>query len=390
MTSRHSQNSTDESMRSLPRHANLAIEYIEATNLDEFPDDVVLRRSLTTRSVISTTSSFAAQYHRAVTRPKLQCIQEIGQGLQGTIFEQVGQSLVMKKEKPGNDALPSNLVHEYTMHRSVAAAFSRYAPSVGCDIHIPKPSGITQQSDDAFWTENLHKFPAGHQTRTTLVHMERILPLPKVIRRALVKQFYPFQNHVVDLDMTNTILHAPENKHCLARTYLGCNDRPLRKDTFSLRNFPLYLDAMVRLDLETRTLALAMGQSYAIMHWGACVDADDVEFVLGSSAKPSREQQPDFQNRAVAFFLLDFGQCTAVDLAQDTAMVYQAFKGAMVTGDNQLFIPHYKKSPQLFAAFRKGYVEAGTRILEDKNLCDKFSMEHFMVEYEEYAEDFLL
>lgn len=70
-------------------------------------------------------------------------------------------------------------------------------------------------------------------------------------------------------------------------------------------------------------------------------------------------------------------------------MVYQAFKGAMVTGDNQCFIPHYSRSPVLFATFRQGYIEAGNIILSDKKLKNKFNIEDFMQEYEEYAEDFL-
>jgi hypothetical protein len=31
-----------------------------------------------------------------------------------------------------------------------------------------------------------------------------------------------------------------------------------------------------------------------------------------------------------------------------------------VTGDNQLFIPHSSTSPALFAAFKKGYIDAGS------------------------------
>jgi hypothetical protein len=126
------------------------------------------------------------------------------------------------------------------------------------------------------------------------------------------------------------------------------------------------------------------------MHWGAGVNGDDVEFVLGTSAVQGRGDEAfDFQHRAVGFYLLDFGQCELIDLSEDPDVAYQAFKGAMVTGDNQLFIPHYQKSPELFAAFKKAYIEAGQAILVDKELEMKFNMEQFMKEYEEYAEDFL-
>lgn len=61
----------------------------------------------------------------------------------------------------------------------------------------------------------------------------------------------------------------------------------------------------------------------------------------------------------------------------------------MVMGDNQSFIPHFSNDPELFAAFKKGYIEAGNVILLDKGLNDIFSVEDFMQQYEEYAEDFL-
>jgi hypothetical protein len=148
---------------------------------------------------------------------------------------------------------------------------------------------------------------------------------------------------------------------------------------------------MEQLGIETVPLAKAMGKAYATLHWAAAINGDDVEFVLGTSATSAQRTDygPDFQHRAVQLYLLDFGQCEAVDLDQDPDVVYQAFKGAMVTGDNQRFIPHYSRSPALFAAFRQGYIEAGNFILSDRGLENKFNMEDFMKEYEEYAEDFL-
>jgi hypothetical protein len=134
-----------------------------------------------------------------------------------------------------------------------------------------------------------------------------------------------------------------------------------------------------------------MGKSYATLHWGSGVNGDDVEFVFGTFALEMRKGQlrPDFQRRAIGLFLLDFGQCESVDLSENPQTVYQAFKGAMVMGDNQSFIPHLSNDPELFAAFKKGYIEVGNVILLDKRLNDAFSVEDFMQQYEEYAADFL-
>jgi hypothetical protein len=48
------------------------------------------------------------------------------------------------------------------------------------------------------------------------------------------------------------------------------------------------------------------------------------------------------------------------------------------------------KIAQCHRTFKTAYMEAGQIILEQKGLETKFSMEDFMAEYEEYAEDFLL
>lgn len=87
--------------------------------------------------------------------------------------------------------------------------------------------------------------------------------------------------------------------------------------------------------------------------------------------------------------LLDLGQCEKVDLSHEPDVVYQAFKGAMVTGDNRLFIPNYQSTPDLFAEFRSGYSEAGEIILVERKPEDRFDLEDFLCEYEEYAENFL-
>jgi hypothetical protein len=348
--------------------------------------------SLRTTSVISTFSSFALRAQRAV-RPELQDIIQIGEGLQAAVFEQVGLPLVMKKEKPGNENLRSNLQREYIAHLAVQSAFEHYEPSIGSHISLPIAYDfIPRTQEEEFWTTKLEMFPQGYQTRGNIVNMSRIMPLPKVVRKALITKFYPFEetDEHTRLAITNDILNKVPNKHCLARTYLGRLDGTYSRESFSLRNFLVYLRSMQQLGLEVKELAALMGKAFAIMHWGAGVNGDDVEFVLGTSAAEDRSMPPGFQRRAVRFYLLDFGQCEMVDFSDDPDIVYQSFKGAMVAGDNQSFIPHYRQSPDLFDAFKTAYMEAGQFILEQKELEDKFSMEDFMAEYEEYAEEFLL
>ncbi|KAM7189249.1 hypothetical protein V8F20_010253, partial [Naviculisporaceae sp. PSN 640] len=371
-----------------------AEEYLAAAELGRLPAADIIHRSLIINSVIATTSLYASRSQLAVHDPNLQEIVQIGAGLQGAVFEQAGTALAFKKEYPENASKQTNLAHEYGIHSAVSAAFVQFA-NTHSGIHVPKLFGLIHDTgtgqNTTFWEQNLHKFPSKYHVKGTVAHMERILPLPKVVRKALVSYFYPWDNHgTVDHNVLERVLNDPPNKHCLARTYLGRATGTFTKDKFSLRNFPLYLGAMEQLNLDVHGLAASMGKAFAIMHWGAGVNGDDVEFVLGTSVTNNDDSTASYlQHRAVGYYLLDFGQCDLVDLSGDVEDVYQAFKGAMVTGDNQLFIPYYAKSKSLFAAFKAGYISAGESILAAKGLSDKFSIEDFMREYEEYAEDFL-
>ncbi|CAG8269130.1 unnamed protein product [Penicillium olsonii] len=344
---------------------------------------VILERTLSLRSVISTTSSFSQLVQTARNRPHLQQINQIGAGSQGVVFERVGKDSVLKKERPGNEILSSNLTKEYTVHRQVSAAFDHYQPLTKCETTVPRVLRfIPKTGEDPFWEELLPKLPGEYRTRDNSVLMQRILPLPKVVRRALIHRFI-----TADIPQASTLLADPTNKHCLARVYLG-KANGTRSHESPLRNFPLYLDDMKQIGIDTIELASALGKAYATLHWGAGVNGDDIEFVLGTTAEQAVCGRQPHQDRAIGLFFLDFGQCDIVDLSQESGTVYQAFKGAMVTGDNQHFIPHANQ-PEFLAAFKKGYSAAGTIILGDKRLDSKFDIKEFIQQYEEYAEDFL-
>ncbi|KAJ5143409.1 uncharacterized protein N7515_002196 [Penicillium bovifimosum] len=386
MSSRRELNSSDESASSISRDARIARLYLEATELGLMPQSEILKRALSVESVISTTSSFSRRSQSARFRSELQKINQIGSGLQGAIFEVVGQALVLKKEYPGNETQSSNLRHEFLVHRAVSAAFDQYKHATHSLVHVPKPHEfISRTENHTFWDEVLPKMPPAYRTRGDVVKMDRILPLPKVVRKALITHIYSRDRNPDTADI-ETLLNEPENKHCLARIYLGQIIGPMNLDNAApLRNFPLYLGFMEELGVNAVALANEMGKAYAILHWGAGINGDDVEFVLGTSAidaPTALVEPPDLQRRAVGLYLLDFGQCEVLDLAQDCDVVYQAFKGAMVTAVHPALL-------KLFAAFKNGYIDAGNVVLWQKQLNDKFCMVDFMQEYEEYAEDFL-
>lgn len=163
----------------------------------------------------------------------------------------------------------------------------QYGSTINAAVKVPRPYGLIRKSDDEFWSDNAAKFPAKHRSPTTAVQMQRILPLPKVLRKALISRFHPHP----DPETVIRILDRNTDKHCLVRTYLGMKNRPkqLTDEEFSLRNFQLYLNPMKEMSLDVMGLATSMGQAFAIMHWGAGIDGDDVEFVLGTSATAQTE-----------------------------------------------------------------------------------------------------
>ncbi|KAJ5286827.1 hypothetical protein N7478_002513 [Penicillium angulare] len=367
---------------SIARRAQVALLFLDAADLESAADSVALKRSLSLTSVISTRSSFARRFQSARFRPHLQLVNQIGSGLQGAVFEIVGKTYVLKKESPGNELRPSNLQSEYKMHCDVSAAFELHQTSTQSIVHVPKPHDfILKTQDEAFWTKILPKIPQDYCTRGNVVTMERILPLPKVVRKAIITFFCGRSWNLNDTEV-EYLLNNPQNKHCLARVYLGkVNGSIRRENPAPLRNFPLYLDWMEELGIDTVMLSQEMGKAYATLHWGAAINGDDVEFVLGTSATRNYGtliESPDLHHRTIGLYLLDFGQCEEVDLKQDCDTVYQALKGAMVLGDNQLFVPRASTSPPLFEAFKKGYIDAGTAILSARKLNKKFNLVDFM------------
>ncbi|KAK0704831.1 zinc finger protein-domain-containing protein [Lasiosphaeris hirsuta] len=116
-------------------------------------------------------------------------------------------------------------------------------------------------------------FPLPSQALVT----ERILPLPKVIRHALMDKFCPE-------GLREAAKFSPLNNDCLACIYLGRRrnpDAPLAPN-FSLRNFNFCPDQMLELELPVEEYTRAMAGCLALIHWDAHMDGYDVEFVLGS------------------------------------------------------------------------------------------------------------
>lgn len=182
---------------------------------------------------------------------------------------------------------------------------------------------------------------------------ERILPLPKVIRVALIELFCPE-------GIREKQLHETTNNACLVRIYLGKNNERRKSSRpqqfFSLRNFKLHLNQMKQLGLDIDTFACTIANALAIMHWQAKVDAADVEFVLGSAPStthqiaPTYDQLKDmapgsstytlgggltFHKRVVHLWFLDFDRCQIITMDENGL---EAAILAFVTNDRYLWL----------------------------------------------------
>ncbi|KAI9737517.1 MAG: hypothetical protein M1834_009672 [Cirrosporium novae-zelandiae] len=99
---------------------------------------------------------------------------------------------------------------------------------------------------------------------------------------------------------------------------------------------------MLDLGLEVSVFAATIGHSLAIMHLAARVDARDIEFVLGRAPsythyqlpsyaeltsipepKPDNHDhdhdniEPEFKNRLIRVWMLDFNECLPIELNED-------------------------------------------------------------------------
>ncbi|PVH77401.1 hypothetical protein DL98DRAFT_550626 [Cadophora sp. DSE1049] len=299
---------------------------------DNDPPKTILKKMLSVRSVVSTSSSFAMRNQEASSDPSLQQFSEIGQGNCGHVFSQLGTAQVVKRAREDGPESPA-LWNDFLMHKKVEQGFE-VGNSAGLPtVHIPRPILYISRNDKTWWDNNAYRFPNDVQLPSNLLMSERILPLPKVIRDALIQLYCP--EH-----LRSAQLVEPKNKDCLVRVYLGKNSevRQLSQRPpmfFSLRNFKLHLNQMKDLGLDVATFATTMANALAILHWQVKIDAADVEFVLGSAPTEShvrapshaelKKMDPDsstyvigggltFHQRVVHLWLLDFNQCKEIEM----------------------------------------------------------------------------
>ncbi|CAI7590601.1 unnamed protein product [Penicillium discolor] len=317
--------------------------------------------------------------------PSQQQFLEIGKGQCGTVYAIVETDTVAKL--PNSPVKVPQLLADFKMHASVKEAMDDVENPMKLDIHIPKLYSWETPKSKSFWINNSLHFPKTADTQNFAMISSRVFPLPLPVREAIVDVLCPpsIQKHKFEF------LAKPENKNCLIRVYLGrrmTNKTNPNVKNFKLRNFPLHVNEMEDLQLDTCAFAHVMAQTLAILHWKAGVDGNDIEFILGSSPLLSQMPRSDeiteedewslgdrlyFSRRSISMWLIDFNLCAKFE--ENSAGLKQIVD-AFTWNDPYYPSPELTtaKDNKLWSEFRKRYLEV-SRILTTSAMPGRFISE---------------
>lgn len=348
--------------------------------LDRDSAQSILKRTLSVGTANSTTSSFAERMNACrFTNFDQFHLRDIGRGSCGSVFEVPGTPHAIKKGANTaaiwNDFNLTN--HAYNSYLTSLGLFE-YAFHDHRVPRVPMARYFNGPNSDDFWTANMTRFPEADRTRAATFHVDRILPVPEPTRQALVRQFFD-----EDRGTQRAVLANPENKDCLVRVYFGRNNPNMHpyNSTDTLRNFPLYLDQAKMIGIDVDGYAEEMAIGLAILHWKAGIDAQDTEFVIGSSttkafatvyldhesAPPPASTMDDFTQRETQLWMLDYDKCTKFNLGRGVSEKLVEKYLIAVTGNDPYF-PHPGLDVGLWQRFRKTYLTASEIIIRSRQL----------------------
>ncbi|KIW90355.1 uncharacterized protein Z519_09000 [Cladophialophora bantiana CBS 173.52] len=339
----------------------------------------ILKRALSAGSKQSTSSSLAGRMN-AVRFDSVNHLglRDIGYGSCGSVFEIPGSAKAIKKG--------ANCHAIFKDFHLTGRAYNSYLIWAGLfrdgfpERRTPRvPRAHTFHGPEAreFWTAILSRFPKGDQTKDAVFYVERILSVPELTREALIRQFYQ-----EDRQIQHDVFSNLPNKDCLARVYIDANNpnTSLYNSSDTLRNFPLYLDQAKMIGLDVNAFAEEMAMGLAILHWQAQIDAQDTEFVIGSSTSKGFSLEylgdepteipvssgDDFTQRETHLWMLDYDKCSNIDLDSEDPSSEVVRKCLVAVTGNDPYFPHPHLDPDLWRRFRKAYLKASEIIIRTR------------------------
>jgi hypothetical protein len=286
----------------------------------------------------------------------------IGKGFCGTVWtaesNQDDEPTAIKREDGGPDR---SITNDYNMHLRVLRSAKQHPSPT--PLEIPQCHALIQPTDP-WWQAHLRRFPKDFSACRALV-TERIPNVPRPISNKIVDLFCAGGG---DAKMTEKFKTGDDDT-CLIRPYLGRRRHRQEKRVprfFSLWNVPLHMDQMEALGLDTNSYAETMVDALAMMHWGARIDANDVEFVLapprvGGGGRVFRSEYLGDH----CMWILDFDCCRP--LSMDEAGVEQA---CIAFFKNDSFYPRpgsgVDADEVLWRVFKQRFLVASEKILSDE------------------------
>ena len=263
----------------------------------------------------------------------------IGLGSCGSVFEIPGTEVALKKGKD-TDALSNDFLLTNAVHNAISDTQEMMQDAFPENTipQTPHCSLFRLSTSQQYWATHLQKFPPSHRAPGAVFGVDRILPVPRSVREALIDLCF-------DDEIKQEAKHDAENEPCLIRVYLGENENGT--ETYdSLRNFPTRPNMIKNLDLDKTILADEIAIALATIHWQAQIDAMDAESVLGSARPtplvkrrrtqhlPNNENPHDwndisFTYRPIHIWALDFDKSHRIDLTPADVQKYlvPAFPG---------------------------------------------------------------
>ncbi|KAK8124203.1 hypothetical protein PG999_004121 [Apiospora kogelbergensis] len=289
----------------------------------------------------------------------------IGAGFCGSVwspdFTTTSTTVAIKREDGGPGR---SLLNDYNIHQTIIQSLES-CPLELRTFTVPQCLAFVPKEHPG-WQDGkvLARFPPGYEACNILIS-ERIPPMPADVRNRIIDKFCPSNPP----SLPDQIRADDKNRDCLVRPYLGRSKHgrdQSRISFFSLRNCPLHVDQMYDLGLSPKDYSSAMAKTLAFLHWGAKIDANDIEFVLapGNSA-------PQFSSTFLgghSLWILDFDCCKPLSL--DDAGVEQAAR-AFLKNDPFYPRPGRTNSYGLWEEFRSEFLQYSRLILDSQDLPTK-------------------
>ncbi|KAH6632541.1 zinc finger protein-domain-containing protein [Chaetomium tenue] len=319
-------------------------------------------------------------------------LERIGYGSCGSVWADASRfpdidrcesALVLKRA----DGLPDRSIeNEAQIHKDILAPIaSKPEFLTGFHFYIPRQIQFLQPGTPS-WNEILPRLPPESVACQALIS-ERILPLPRDIRRLMVEKFWNGRD-----DLRDSIINDKRNEHCLIRPYLGrrrvgvgTGERRSMFKSISLRNYPLHIDQMEALGLPTHEYASAMADALAFLLWVAKIDACDVEFVLARPrtvvcAEPCRLGTCAFTPGVLgphALWILDFDCCKKLPMSVNGIRI-----AAERFWRNDPFYPNpdakCEKDTALWEVFKDRFLDTSRKVMAEAEPATRQLPEQFI------------